>query len=548
MLYDGASHTSIASLADDVMFITMNGLSKNYRACGYRAGWMVISGEKRHAADYIDGLTILASMRLCANVPGQFAIQTALGGYQSINDLVVPGGRLARQRDLAWELVTSIPGVSCVKPKAALYLFPRLDPRFYPIVDDQHFILEMLEAQKVLVVQGTGFNWPHPDHLRLVFLPNTDDLAEAMGRFADVPGRLSPPACVGSDARGLGSSGSSSGDGKRIRRAGVSGAVVEEAGSVSAAARGPGAARTSLLRPIRVGLLGYGTVGSGVAEVLVANREEIRRRAGRDIEVARIAVRNVARVRAIVGDSVPVSSDPLEVVRDPGIDVVVELIGGTAAARDLVLEAIAHGKHVVTANKALLAVYGNEIFAAASRQNVIVAFEAAVAGGIPIIKALREGLTANRIDWLVGIINGTTNFILSEMRDKGLPFSQVLEQAQALGYAEADPTFDIEGIDAAHKLAILAAIAFGIPVQFESAYVEGISSLAGEDIRYAEKLGYRIKLLGIAQAAQHRNRAAGASHPDPHPSAARQCRRRHECGLGQGRRRRPHDVLRQGCR
>ena len=183
MLYDGASHTSIASLAEDVMFITMNGLSKNYRACGYRVGWMVISGEKRHAADYIDGLNILASMRLCANVPGQFAIQTALGGYQSISDLVIPGGRLARQRDLAWEMVTSIPGVSCVKPKAALYLFPRLDPRFYPIVDDQHFILEMLEAQKVLVVQGTGFNWPHPDHLRLVFLPNTDDLEEAIGRF-----------------------------------------------------------------------------------------------------------------------------------------------------------------------------------------------------------------------------------------------------------------------------------------------------------------------------------------------------------------------------
>ena len=255
----------------------------------------------------------------------------------------------------------------------------------------------------------------------------------------------------------------------------------------------------TVLRPIRVGLLGYGTVGSGVAEVLLANREEIRRRAGRDIEVTRIAVRDVARVQAIVGDGISVTDKPHEIVRDPNIDVVVELIGGTATARDLVLEAIAQGKHVVTANKALLAVFGNEIFAAASRQNAIVAFEAAVAGGIPIIKALREGLTANRIDWLAGIINGTTNFILSEMRDKGLPFSQVLAQAQALGYAEADPTFDIEGIDAAHKLAILAAIAFGIPVQFERAYVEGISGLAGEDIRYAEKLGYRIKLLGIAR-------------------------------------------------
>jgi len=183
-LYDGATHTSIASLADDVLFITFNGLSKNYRACGYRSGWMIISGEKRHAEDYIEGLNMLASMRLCANVPGQFAIQTALGGYQSIDDLVGPGGRLLRQRDLAWELITAIPGVSCIKPKAALYLFPKLDPRMYPIADDQQFILELLEAEKVLVVQGTGFNWPHPDHLRIVFLPNADDLTDAIGRIA----------------------------------------------------------------------------------------------------------------------------------------------------------------------------------------------------------------------------------------------------------------------------------------------------------------------------------------------------------------------------
>jgi len=184
VLYDGATHTSIASLADDVLFVTFNGLSKNYRACGYRAGWMIVSGNKKHAQDYIDGLNILASMRLCSNVPGQFAIQTALGGYQSINDLVAPGGRLARQRDLAYDLLTAIPGVTCVKPKAALYLFPRLDPKMYPIADDQKFILELLEAEKVLVVQGTGFNWPHPDHLRIVFLPNTDDLTEAIGRIA----------------------------------------------------------------------------------------------------------------------------------------------------------------------------------------------------------------------------------------------------------------------------------------------------------------------------------------------------------------------------
>jgi len=183
-LYDGATHTSIASLADDVLFITFNGLSKNYRACGYRSGWMVISGEKAHARDYIEGLDILASMRLCANVPGQFAIQTALGGYQSINDLVAPGGRLYRQRELAHDLITQIPGVSCFKPRAALYLFPRLDPRVYRIDDDQQFILELLEEQKVLVVQGTGFNWPHPDHVRIVFLPNADELTEAMGRIA----------------------------------------------------------------------------------------------------------------------------------------------------------------------------------------------------------------------------------------------------------------------------------------------------------------------------------------------------------------------------
>jgi alanine-synthesizing transaminase len=183
-LYDGATHTSIASLADDLLFVTFNGLSKNYRACGYRTGWMVVSGEKHHARDYIEGLTILASMRLCANVPGQYAVQTALGGYQSIKDLVAPAGRLCRQRDLAWKLITEIPGVSCVKPKAALYLFPRLDPKLYPIKNDQEFVLELLEEEKVLVVQGSGFNWPHPDHFRLVFLPNSDDLTEAIGRIA----------------------------------------------------------------------------------------------------------------------------------------------------------------------------------------------------------------------------------------------------------------------------------------------------------------------------------------------------------------------------
>lgn len=253
------------------------------------------------------------------------------------------------------------------------------------------------------------------------------------------------------------------------------------------------------LQPIKIGLLGLGVVGGGTWTVLSRNAEEIARRAGRRIEVSRVAVRDVAKARARVGDGVAVDSDAHALVRDPEVDIVVELIGGDTLARELVLEAIAHGKHVVTANKALLAKHGNEIFAAASAQGVMVAFEAAVAGGIPIIKAIREGLTANRIEWLAGIINGTTNFILSEMRSRGLPFADVLAEAQRLGYAEADPTFDIEGVDAAHKLTLLASLAFGVPVQFDKAYIEGISQLAQEDIAHAERLGYRIKLLGITK-------------------------------------------------
>ncbi|MEN9417433.1 MAG: hypothetical protein RI988_1053, partial [Pseudomonadota bacterium] len=233
--------------------------------------------------------------------------------------------------------------------------------------------------------------------------------------------------------------------------------------------------------------------------VLQRNREEIRRRAGREITIAMVADLDTARAREVVGDAVRVVGDARAVIADPVVDVVVELIGGYGIARTLVLEAIAAGKHVVTANKALLAVHGTEIFAAARERGVVVAFEAAVAGGIPIIKALREGLTANRIEWIAGIINGTTNFILSEMRSKGLDFDVVLKEAQRLGYAEADPTFDIEGVDAAHKATIMSAIAFGIPVQFERAHVEGITKLQAADIRYAEQLGYRIKLLGIAR-------------------------------------------------
>ncbi|MBS0446421.1 MAG: homoserine dehydrogenase [Proteobacteria bacterium] len=253
------------------------------------------------------------------------------------------------------------------------------------------------------------------------------------------------------------------------------------------------------MKPIQVGLLGIGTVGSGVFQVLQRNQEEIRRRAGRGIEVTAVSRRNVDAARAIVGAAARVVADPRAVIADPAIDIVVELIGGYDTARALVLEAIAAGKHVVTANKALLAVHGTEIFAAARERGVMVAFEAAVAGGIPIIKALREGLTANRIEQVAGIINGTTNFILSEMRAKGLDFDVVLKEAQRLGYAEADPTFDIEGVDAAHKATIMSAIAFGIPVQFDKAHVEGISKLNAVDIRYAEQLGYRIKLLGITK-------------------------------------------------
>ena len=253
------------------------------------------------------------------------------------------------------------------------------------------------------------------------------------------------------------------------------------------------------MKPIKVGLLGIGVVGGGTYEVLKRNQGEITRRAGRGIEITMVADRNVERAREITGGNCEVVNDGMQVVSHPDIDIVVELIGGYTIAKDLVLAAIAHGKHVVTANKALLAVHGNEIFKAAQEKGVIVAFEAAVAGGIPIIKALREGLTANRIEWIAGIINGTTNFILSEMRDKGLDFDVVLKEAQRLGYAEADPTFDIEGVDAAHKATLMSAIAFGIPVQFDKAYVEGITKLEATDIRYAEELGYRIKLLGITK-------------------------------------------------
>ena len=257
--------------------------------------------------------------------------------------------------------------------------------------------------------------------------------------------------------------------------------------------------KDAVMKPIQVGLLGIGIVGGGTFAVLARNQEEIQRRAGRGIQIAMIADKDLEKAKKLAAGSARVTADANEVLTHPDIEIVIELIGGTTIAKDLVLKAIAHGKHVVTANKALLAIHGNEIFAAAQKQGVMVAFEGAVAGGVPIIKALREGLTANRIEWIAGIINGTSNFILSEMRATGASFDNVLKEAQRRGYAEADPRFDIEGIDAAHKLTIMSAIAFGIPMQFDKAYTEGIAKLTQEDIRYAEELGYRIKLLGITR-------------------------------------------------
>jgi homoserine dehydrogenase len=257
------------------------------------------------------------------------------------------------------------------------------------------------------------------------------------------------------------------------------------------------------MKPILVGLLGLGTVGSGTIEVLRRNREEISRRAGREIVISVAGARDLKKPRSVSLEGIELAQTAGEIVARPDIDIVVELIGGDTDARELVLKAIENGKHVVTANKALLAKHGTEIFSAAHRKGTMVAFEGSVAGGIPIIKAIREGLTANRIEWIAGIINGTCNYILSEMRDKGLPFDMVLGEAQRLGYAEADPAFDVEGIDAAHKLAILASIAFGIPMQYDKVHTEGISKLTSVDIKYAEGLGYRIKLLGITRRAEN---------------------------------------------
>ena len=256
------------------------------------------------------------------------------------------------------------------------------------------------------------------------------------------------------------------------------------------------------MKPVKVGVLGLGTVGGGVVNVLTRNAKEISRRAGREILVTRASARNLTQERICDTQRIELTTNSLDIINDPEIDIILELIGGTTLAKDLVLQAIENGKHIVTANKALIALYGNEIFAKASEKGVMVLFEAAVAGGIPIIKAIREGLSGNQIEWLAGIINGTGNFILTEMRDKGRDFSDVLAEAQALGYAEADPTFDVEGIDAGHKLAILASLAFGIPLQFEKVFTEGIAKITRADVEYAEELGYRIKHLGIARKTE----------------------------------------------
>ncbi|MHB8729197.1 MAG: homoserine dehydrogenase [Sulfuricaulis sp.] len=255
------------------------------------------------------------------------------------------------------------------------------------------------------------------------------------------------------------------------------------------------------MKPVKIGILGLGTVGCGTVNVLVRNGQEISRRAGREIKIVQASARDLDKKRPCSTDGIKLVADPREIVRNPEIEIVVELIGGHDVALELVLEAIANGKHVITANKALIAIHGNEIFAQAQKKGVMVAFEAAVAGGIPIIKSVREGLAGNRIEWIAGIINGTSNFILSEMRDKGADFADVLKEAQRLGYAETDPAFDVEGVDAAHKLTILAAIAFGIPLKFKQAYIEGISRITRMDVQYAEELGYRLKLLGIARRA-----------------------------------------------
>jgi hypothetical protein len=525
VLYDGATHTSVASLADDVLFVTFNGLSKNYRACGYRAGWMVVSGEKRrarlHRGPRHAGLDapVLQRARPVRHPDGA-------GRLPEHRRTGRAGRPLARQRDLAWELLTQIPGVTCVKPKAALYMFPRLDPKMYPIADDQQFILELLLEKRCCWCRAAASTGRRPTTSASSSCPTKTTCARpsAASRASSSTTASDVTATAPTEFRQR--------------------AADESVAGVSTCWRSTPARNheTHQCRPAR----------HRHRRRRHLHRSPAQRRGDhpprRPADPHHRRRRQEPRTGEARSPAAPAATDDaFAVVADPEVDIVVELIGGYGVAKELVLKAIENGKHVVTANKALLATHGNEIFAAAQKKGVMVAFEAAVAGGIPIIKALREGLTANRIEWIAGIINGTTNFILSEMRDKGLPFETVLKEAQRLGYAEADPTFDIEGVDAAHKLTIMSAIAFGIPMQFDKAHIEGISKLQPRTSSTPSSSA-TASSCSASPSASRGHRAARAPDADPGEAPDRQRRRRHERRAGEGRRRRRHALLRQGRR
>ena len=420
-------------------------MSKSYNMAGWRIGFMVGNKDLVHALSRIKGyhdygtFTPIQVAAIAALEGPQDCVAAIAMNYQKRRDVLVKG-----LHEAGW-MVDS--------PKASMYVWAKI-PDAYRELGSLEFTKKLLAQAKVSVSPGVGFGEFGDDYVRFAMIENENRTRQAVRGIKDM-----------------------------FRKDGL-----------ALMANAP-------MKPLQVGLLGIGTVGLGTWTVLSRNAEEIARRAGRPIRITWVADKAIDRARALTRGAagVNVTDDAATVLAHPDIDIVVELIGGIEPARTFILQAIANGKHVVTANKALLARHGNEIFAAAHAKGVMVAFEGAVAGGIPIIKALREGLTANRIEWIAGIINGTSNFILSEMRSKGESFDAALKDAQARGYAEADPTFDIEGIDAAHKLTIMSAIAFGVPMQFDKVYTEGISKLTREDIRYAEELGYRIKLLGITR-------------------------------------------------